>query len=533
MNRKWTAIAILCMFTLLLCAGSAASMAASAPAAETPPPAGAAQATPAPGYGEEVRLEADQSGFAGTIAYPSGFLPLDTVLQNWANETLKAYQAKAQTEKADADGLRAELHVTYTAYELGNQFVSVKELGVYAASVSGTAESLLFTVNYNVDDEKLVMLTDAIGSQHIDAVAALLTERLMEGGNTAILGEKGLVTRDMMQNFLITAEGLSFLFSDGGNGYAECLLSYETLTPYLVLFNKAAAPAPATPPNTDKPAVIEEARCNTNGVRVRASASDKALTLAIVQRDAVLEVTKVDAGSGYSQIYYNGTLGYVKTAYLDLTAAPAPGITAEEKGYVTGADVHVRSSATTHSKILGTLKYGAEVEILTAYYTNSWHQIMYNGRVAYISAQYVSIGNRPAVTPAPERITPETSSGRPHIEFVGTCNADGVIIRAEPSIHADYYGKLYEDDEVRVVEEECKSGWDKVWIPSNHAHTKGYIGFVHSKYIDDLSQESAPPPDVRVTSAPVAPLPVIPRTPIPVITSNPGPAIGSGVTINP
>ena len=491
----------------------------------------------APEYGEALSLEADQDGFSGEIHYPSGFEALDNDLEKWASETLKTYETKAQTETADAQGMKAELYVTYNSYEVVGRFVSVKEAGEYLPASTTAAEAVAYTANYDSQTGKLLTLTDVVNKAQLDKVGALVMENLKAANQTGILAGATEINADQMQTYFLTRDGLGFVFTNGSD-YYECLLSYNEVIDYLTLFAaETATPAPAATP-VAKLAIVEQAVCNHNGVHVRAQASTDATTIAVIQENALLEVTKLDAGNGFTEIWYNESTAYVRTAYLTFadSAQTADDTTAVEQGFVTGKGVHVRAGAGTKYKKLGTLQYGDEVEIVTPYYTSNWHQILFEGQIAYISARYISIGSMPAVTPKPAQIKPEVTSGRPRIEFVGTCTTNGVIVRSTPSVKADYYTKLYSGSEVMVVESEYRSGWDQVWISTNNANTKGYLGYVHSKYIEDLSQVV---PVVQNTAHPV--IPVVQATPIPVITSGPAigtgagynPPIGSGVTINP
>ena len=497
--------------------------------------AGLASHTPA--YGEPLLLEADQEGFSGTIVYPSGFEALDNALEKWASETMKAYETKAQAETANAEGMKGELYVTYNSYEVTDRFVSVQEAGYYAPANGTGGEAVAYTANYDTKTSKLLTLTDVVDKDQLDKVGTLIYQKLEAAGKTELLAGATAVKADLMQRFFLTQEGVGFLFTNGGESYA-CLLTYNEVIDSLALFaDQPATPTPA-PTEAEKLEIVEKAVCNHNGAHVRSEASADAGALAVIQAGAELEVTKQDAGNGFTQIWYNEGPAYVRTAYLSFAETPqaAGDLSAAETGYVTGKGVHVRAGAGTRYKKLGTLQYGDQVEIVTPYYTDNWHQILFEGQIAYISARYISVGNMPAVTPKPAQVSPSVVSGRPRIEFVGTCTTNGVIIRSTPSVKADYYGKLYSGNEVQVMESEYRSGWDKVWIPTNNANTKGYVGYVHSKYIQDWSQVV---PVVQATANPV--IPVVQATPLPVITSGPAigtgagydPPIGSGVTLNP
>ena len=67
------------------------------------------------------------------------------------------------------------------------------------------------------------------------------------------------------------------------------------------------------------------------------------------------------------------------------TATPAP-----IRGKITRG-VNVRADATADSEKVGSLKQGETVTITKAYYNPKWHQILYEGEIRYISANYCEI----------------------------------------------------------------------------------------------------------------------------------------------
>lgn len=53
--------------------------------------------------------------------------------------------------------------------------------------------------------------------------------------------------------------------------------------------------------------------------------------------------------------------------------------------------VNIRSEATSNSEKVGSAKPGEKLTLLQAYYSSKWHQILYNGEVCYVSANYVKV----------------------------------------------------------------------------------------------------------------------------------------------
>ena len=424
---------------------------------------------------------------------------------------MKRYETAAAKLTADSAGDRAELYVTYNSYELIGRYVGVEQVGLYMPKSGGDAEAALYTQNYDMKTEKLLALADVIPLSNMSAIGTLLAEEMLTQGS-ALLGGAKQATSEQMQNFVITEEGLRFLFADGAVIHAFTL-TYDVIGEYLTLFGASGKTPTPAPTAAVKPAIVEEAFVMKNGVHIRNAADSDAAILASVQQGAVLDVTDIDAGNGWTQVWYIDNVGYVLTRYLLFAAQPTavqqPVVT--EVGYTTVNGVHVRADASLSSRKLATLNARTEVQIVCAYYVDGWHQILFDGQIAYIAAQYVQIGSAPAVTPAPKKVNAQIIDGPPYIAFVGTCTTNGVIIRSDTSIHVDYYDKLYNGSEVQVMAEEYRQGWDQVWIPTNVYNTRGYIGYVHSKYIEDWSQ---PVPVAQATPTPRL-VPVVQATPTP------------------
>ena len=189
---------------------------------------------------------------------------------------------------------------------------------------------------------------------------------------------------------------------------------------------------------------------NANGVNVRASTSGTSAILTSLNRNIVVHITKLYAGSNRHEIEYNGSKGYIYATYVtlqngvaktvsqataarstasasgtvlftltggtsvtvfsasgdyiyvlsgtkagyvlkdDLGIAEVPSTTANAYGEIVnvGSAVNVRAGASTSSALLGTLSKGATVEIIKQ--GTDWDTIIYKGVEAYVSAGFVS-----------------------------------------------------------------------------------------------------------------------------------------------
>jgi len=122
-------------------------------------------------------------------------------------------------------------------------------------------------------------------------------------------------------------------------------------------------------------------------LNVRANGSTSAAIVAKLTRNTAVNILSTSGGWHRIELG-SGKTGYVSVEYVrpdgTTTAAPQQ---SQRIGTVTAASLNVRSGASTNSAVVGSLKKGAAVTIIST--ANGWHQINYGGRTAYVSAGYV------------------------------------------------------------------------------------------------------------------------------------------------
>ncbi|MBU3182146.1 SH3 domain-containing protein [Clostridium psychrophilum] len=111
--------------------------------------------------------------------------------------------------------------------------------------------------------------------------------------------------------------------------------------------------------------------------------------------------------NNFYKITYNGKIAYVSALYVKITAKPVvvvtpPAVYKTQYGVTTGSNLSVRSGAGTNYAILGSMKIGTKV-IITGK-TNNFYKVTYNGKIAYVSAQYVKITAKPVVVVIPPAV---------------------------------------------------------------------------------------------------------------------------------
>ena len=211
-------------------------------------------------------------------------------------------------------------------------------------------------------------------------------------------------------------------------------------------------------------------------LNVRSGASTSASIIGTLKNGANVDITG-ESGNWY-KINYSGKVGYVSKNYVKKGTTPQSQQKPEEKpqtetkvtGTVTGitTTLNVRSGASTSASIIGTLKNGAKVDITGE--SGNWYKINYNGRVGYVSKDYVKKGG--ATTPE------QKPEDKPQTETKVTGTVTGITttlnIRSGASTSASIIGTLKNGAKVEITGE--SGDWYKI-------NYNGKVGYVYKSYI--------------------------------------------------
>lgn len=125
----------------------------------------------------------------------------------------------------------------------------------------------------------------------------------------------------------------------------------------------------------------------TNTVNIRQQPSETADILGKLQPGE--SVTVSSTADGWSQIDYNGTVGYVKSEYLSSEAGqaevsgPAPG------GTVTLTNtINIRSSMSENASKVA-VAYAGERVTVEMNYAEGWSKVVYNGKTGYAKTEFI------------------------------------------------------------------------------------------------------------------------------------------------
>lgn len=140
-------------------------------------------------------------------------------------------------------------------------------------------------------------------------------------------------------------------------------------------------------------------KCSSS-VNLRSEANTSSSILAELKNGTA--VTVVSTANGWCKVTYSGKTGYIKQDYVSTTGSASNNTSASTGTAAVvkcSSTVNFRSSASTSSTILGELKNGTAVTVLST--SNGWSKVSYAGKTGYISADYlVTASSGTAISPS-------------------------------------------------------------------------------------------------------------------------------------
>ena len=140
-------------------------------------------------------------------------------------------------------------------------------------------------------------------------------------------------------------------------------------------------------------------KCSSS-VNLRSEANTSSSILAELKNGTA--VTVVSTANGWCKVTCSGKTGYIKQDY-ESTTGSASNNTSASTGTAAvvkcSSTVNFRSAASTSSTILGELKNGTAITVLST--SNGWSKVSYAGTTGYISADYlVTASSGTAINPS-------------------------------------------------------------------------------------------------------------------------------------
>ncbi|CJF86074.1 carboxypeptidase [Streptococcus pneumoniae] len=124
----------------------------------------------------------------------------------------------------------------------------------------------------------------------------------------------------------------------------------------------------------------------TANLNIRSGPSTSNAIVVTVKQGTQLTATGEPA-NGWLKVSYQGKTGYVNTQYVKESTGSSETDPASSV-YVATANLNVRTTASTSGAVIATLKAGTQIDV-AAKEANGWLKITYQGKVGYVSGQYV------------------------------------------------------------------------------------------------------------------------------------------------
>ena len=249
---------------------------------------------------------------------------------------------------------------------------------------------------------------------------------------------------------------------------------------------------PSTPENTEKTGVVNV----SSSLNVREGASTSSKVIGSLSGNT--KVTIVGEEGAFYKIEYKGSHGYVAKEYVkDVTESsnsnqgtqtpekPSTPESTEKTGIVNvSSSLNVRSSASTSSKVIGSLSGNTKVTIVGE--EGAFYKIEYKGSHGYVAKEYVKdvteSNNSNQGTQTPEKpSTPENT------EKTGVVNVSSSLnVREGASTSSKVIGSLSGNTKVTIVGEE--GAFYKIEYKGSH-------GYVAKEYIKDIKDEVVTEPE--------------------------------------
>ena len=244
------------------------------------------------------------------------------------------------------------------------------------------------------------------------------------------------------------------------------------------------------------------AKVTATSLNVRSGAGTQNKVVGSLKNGTLVTVQREEGK--WSNITYGSLKGWVSSAYLltqsgTTPVAQKPSTSKPENkakwGKVTATYLNFRSSGNLNAPIIGSLKFGTSVQILSE--SNGWLSIQTSdGKKGWVSSQYVSVqsGENPVVSkPKPETKPPAAPPSSVLKKVV--VMADGVNIRQGPSTAYLIVGNADQGDEYAYIQ--SKNDWVQLKLPNgNTGWIAGWLVAVQQT-TSSPGQGPAPIPSMR------------------------------------
>ncbi|MGM8297505.1 SH3 domain-containing protein [Clostridium perfringens] len=249
---------------------------------------------------------------------------------------------------------------------------------------------------------------------------------------------------------------------------------------------------PSTPESTEKTGIVNV----SSSLNVREGASTSSKVIGSLSGNT--KVTIVGEEGAFYKIEYKGSHGYVAKEYIkDVTESsnsnqgtqtpekPSTPENTEKTGIVNvSSSLNVRSSASTSSKVIGSLSGNTKVTIVGE--EGAFYKIEYKGSYGYVAKEYVKDVTESSNSNQGTQ-TPEKPSTPENTEKTGIVNVSSSLnVREGASTSSKVIGSLSGNTKITIVGEE--GAFYKIEYKGSH-------GYVAKEYIKDIKDEVVTEPE--------------------------------------
>ena len=234
---------------------------------------------------------------------------------------------------------------------------------------------------------------------------------------------------------------------------------------------------------------------NASVLNVRESPSTSGRIVHKLNRNQVVGIYE-ELNGWYKIDYIDGVkkkYGYVSKDYISIinenpndeekpVEPEKPSVSVNKQGVVkVNSALNMRSGPGSNYGVIGTLRNNDKVEIIKE--VDGWYEIKFNGKVGYVSSQYIKIVDNESSEEKP--VEPEKPSVSVNKQGVVKVNS-ALNMRSGPGSNYGVIGTLCNNDKVEIIKE--VDGWYEIKF-------NGKVGYVSSRYIkmvDNGSGEEKP-----------------------------------------
>ena len=203
-------------------------------------------------------------------------------------------------------------------------------------------------------------------------------------------------------------------------------------------------------------------------LNVRSLPTTNSRVVTILRRGNTVSITST-ANGWHTIRLSNGQTAYVSSAYISTTTTNINISTSTRTGIVKTSLLNVRSTPSTRSKVLATLRRNTTVNILST--SNGWHAIrLGNGQTAYVSASLISETSAPSTISVTTPQATQSSTTRTGIVTTGVLNA-----RSLPTTKSKVLKMLKRGTSISILS--SNNGWYSIRLPN------GQIAYVSSALV--------------------------------------------------